>query len=89
MSNRIRVQFEGVLGEYTYKDIDEAMAYANKHGLILATTRTVPKAPTKTQFAEKELELIRNYAPEVRTCGTCFWPVLKPYACTTCGETNS
>jgi hypothetical protein len=38
---------------------------------------------------EKRANLIaRQFAPPIRTCAECGWPVLKGYCCNHCGNTD-
>lgn len=44
-----------------------------------------PYGPTWTNHA---CELARDYAPEIKPCKSCRYPVLHGYCCTFCGEVD-
>lgn len=38
------------------------------------------------EYERRELEVLRNYGPIIKTCQQCGWPVADGYVCMTCGS---
>ena len=53
----------------------------------------LPKAnvapPTEEQYKRAEISTYRMFAPSVRPCGNCGWPVATGYVCNVCGYDGS
>lgn len=41
--------------------------------------------PTRREFEEQELEVLRAFAPDVEQCELCGYAVIDGYACMRCG----
>jgi len=42
----------------------------------------------KKEYDSAAISLKLCYAPRTYACGTCGWPVIDGYTCTTCGSEN-
>lgn len=46
------------------------------------------KPPSDAMYRKVACQLAIDYAPAIRTCQKCLWPVIHGYCCRTCGDSN-
>jgi hypothetical protein len=48
-----------------------------------------PRPPkTEAEYRDHANALARSFAPDIRACKKCGWPVVSGYCCTYCGDAN-
>jgi hypothetical protein len=50
--------------------------------------REKPKPPTDDQYKAAAIRLAFDFAPSIRACRECRWPVASGYCCSHCGSVN-
>lgn len=46
------------------------------------------KPPNDRQYRQAEIDQAISFAPPIRPCKTCKWPVVMGYCCNYCGEVD-
>lgn len=51
-------------------------------------TGEVIQPPTEAEYDRATLLTALNFAPPIRPCKDCKWPVVRGYCCTYCGSVD-